>query len=279
MKCPKCKDSIILDEITEQYYCEECGILYDREELESKVTVPVLMLSFLMWIPILNLMLFGVIEKSKPDNKKAYYSIFLSSILLHMVLLLVGGITFKAYKDTELRLAKQTLYNASKTLLLDDSSIEEMYDIRDIEDIRLSLSESIQLEEDKKRNESKIFNEDLITVVNGANVTGEHVRYLINRYPDYAYLLQTKALRSKYQNINIYINIGRYIREATGDSVRTIDCSLQDKFTLLTQSTGYEILDDSKTIYYIYDTEMFRVGFIYDTDDKIIGMSFSELEV
>lgn len=279
MKCPKCKDSIMLDEFTEQYYCEECGILYDREELEAKVTVPILLLSFLMWIPILNFLLLGAIEKSKPEDKKAYYSIFLSSMLLNMVLFLIGGLTFKAYKETELRLAKQTLYNASKTLLLDESSVEEMYDIRDIEDIRLSLAESIQLEEDKKRNESKLFSDDLITVIDGANVTGEHVRYLINRYPDYAYLLQTKALRSKNQNINIYLNIGRYIREAESGSVRTIDCSLQDKFTLLTQSTGYEILDDSETIYYIYDTEMFRVGFIYDTNDKIIGMSFSELEV
>jgi hypothetical protein len=269
----------MLDELTEQYYCEECGILYDREELETKVTVPILFLSFFMWIPILNLVLIRFIEKSKPEDKKAYYSIFLSSMLLNILLFMVGGIVFKSYKAAELKLARQTLYNASKTLLVDGSSIEEMYDIRDIEDIRLSISDSIQQEKDKERNKQKLFDDELVTVINGANVSGEHVRYLINRYPDYAYLLQTKALRSKNQNINIYLNVGRFIREAESGSVRTIDCSLQDKFTLLTQSTGYELLDDNGTIYYIYDTEMFRVGFIYDTNDKIIGMSFSELEV
>ena len=54
MKCPKCNEDMILDDITDQYFCEECCKLFDAEDLEQKVTVPILLLSFLMWIPILN---------------------------------------------------------------------------------------------------------------------------------------------------------------------------------------------------------------------------------
>ena len=279
MKCPKCKDTIMLDELTEQYYCENCGILYDKEELETKVTVPVLFLSFFMWIPILNFVLLRFVEKSKLEDRKAYYSIFLSSLLLNIFLFIIGGLGFKLFKTTELKLSRQTLYNASNTLLVDKSEVEEMYDIRDIIDIRNDISELIELEKDKERNRQKMFDDELVTVINGANISGEHVRYLISRYPDYAYFLQTKALRSKNQNINIYLNVGRFVKEAENSNIRTIDCSLQDRFTLLTQSTEYDLLDDSGTIYYVYDTEMFKVGFIYDTNDKIIGMSFSEMEV
>lgn len=278
MKCPKCTNNIELDEMSNQYYCEDCNILYDREDLETRVTIPILFLSFLMWIPIVNILITKLIDKRPFEERKVYYNIFLSSLLLHMLLLGLFAFGFKWYKETEIRFARQTLQEAAE-VLLDEATIVEESRIPDILEIRQNIISQVEQKNLEKEKNNDIFSTEMITVLNGAIISGEHVRYLVERYPNYGYLIQTKSLRAKNQNINIYFNVGRYIKECEGDDIRTIDCSLYDTFSIDIQSTGYEMLDEKKTIYYIYNTEMFRVQYILNSNEEIIGMSFSELEV
>ena len=278
MKCPKCNEDMILDDITDQYFCEECCKLFDAEDLEQKVTVPILLLSFLMWIPILNFILLPLVDKKPAEDRKAYYSIFLSSLLFQMLLLVCVTFTYKWYKETELRFARQTLQQANEVLFAERANVVD-FQYPEILDIKEQIRESIEQQELQKEKEKLLYPVEFVETLDGAYISGEHLRYLIERYDNYTYLLQTKSLRSKHQNINIYLNIGRYIREAEGEEHKLIDCSLHDTFTQLLSSSSYDAIDLSSTIYYVYNTEMFRVDFIYNKNDEIIGMSFTELEV
>lgn len=278
MKCPKCGNMMELDALTNQYFCEECCKLYDAEEVEGHVTVPVLFLSFLMWIPILNFIVTRFIDKAPAEDRKAYYSILLSSLMMHACLLLIGCYIFVWYRDTEIRFARQTLQQANE-VLFDEEFGEVEWKYPELTVMKDEIKQ--YAEEQKKLQEMNelIYTDELIESLDGSYVSGETLRYLINRYKEYTYLLQTKSLRTKHNNINVYLNIGRYLREADGEEHKIIDCSLHDTFTQLLSSAEYDAIDAKNTIYYVYDTEMFRVDFIYNKRDEIIGMSFTELEV
>lgn len=279
MKCPKCDETMIYDEITDQYYCDICSILYDADELNQKVTVPILFLSFFMWIPILNFILLPIINRKPVEDRKAYYSIFLSSLLLQMILLVCFTFTFKWCKDTEIKFARQTLKQA-KEVLLDNDICTVDFQYPEMVYVRDEIREYGEQQVAEMEQQKLTYQPELIEVLDGSYISGENLRYIIERYNNnYSYLLQTKSLRTKEQNINIYLNIGRYLMEAEGEENKLIDCSLHDTFTQLATSSSYDIIDADRTIYYVYNTEMFRVDFIRNKRGDIIGMSFTELEV
>lgn len=284
MKCPKCKETIIFDDASDTYYCEQCGIIYDREELENKPKIKVLLLSFLLWIPIVNWIIIACIEKSSSEDKKTYYNVFLSSIMMNMLILVLAGFTYKWYVDTRIRFARQTLTSAMD--IIEKTDGKNVIDISEvipkvetskakITSVRKQLEEQAQLE-------AEMFSDDFLSIINGGYITGEQVRFIMEQYPSYGYLLQTDELKLKYQNVNLYLNVGRNIKECgstSEDKYRLIDCSMYDTFTLLYSTTEYNKLDTKNTIYYIYDSEMFKVQLLYDKDKNIVGLSFTELEV
>lgn len=284
MKCPKCKETVMFDDASGTYYCEQCSIIYDKEELENKPQIPVLFLSFLMWIPIVNLIVISCIEKSNSENKKTYYNIFLSSIMLNMLLLVLAGLGYRWYTDTRIRFARQTLTSAMDTIEKADG--ENIIDVSDmlvkVKVSREALEKAKEETEKQKQLEAETLSKELLSIINGGYITGEQVRFIMKQYPNYGYLLQTDELKLKFQNVNIYLNVGRNIKECNSskeDKYRLIDCSMYDTFTLLYSTTDYEQLDTKNTIYYIYDSEMFKVQLLYDKGNNVVGLSFTELEV
>lgn len=284
MKCPKCKETMIFDTVSDTYYCEQCSVLYDKEELENKPKGKILFLSLLMWIPLVNIVLITLIEKSDIEDRNVYYNVFLSSLMLHMVLFMLAGFSYKWYVDTKVRFARQTLESAFDTIAKeDDISVVNFENMVDFSiDKKTKIIENAENSKEKKDIINQRYSDEFLSIINNSFISGENVRYLMEQYPNYGYLLQTNSLKQKHQNVNIYLNVGRFIKGTSTSQdkqYRIIDCSTYEEFVLLHDSIKYTDLKTESTVYYIYDTEMFKVQLLYDKDRNVVGLSFTELEV
>lgn len=284
MKCPKCKETMILDTVSDTYYCEQCSVLYDKEELENKPEGKILFLSLLLWIPIFNMVILNLIERSNSKNKNVYYNVFLSSLMFHMVLFVLAGFGYKWYTDTKVRFARQTLESAFDTIAKEDNiSVVDFENMVNFAiDKKTKIIENAENSKEKKDIINQKYSDEFVSIIDNSFISGENVRYLMEQYPNYGYLLQTVSLRQKHQNVNVYLNVGRFIKGTSTNQdkqYRVIDCSTYEEFVLLHDSVKYTDLKTESTIYHIYNTEMFKVQLLYDKDRNVVGLSFTELEV
>lgn len=273
MKCPKCENELDFDESTSTYYCEECNHLYSEDEV-NKPNAKLYRLTPLMSIPFLNIALLKY--ATNEDERKVYTNIVISSMLMILIYGFILVCVLYMAKDTTIdnfRVeARQYLemtvseYNPSKLKPV-------IYQFTKV-DIGEQPAEEEQLYE---------LNDEVVRLLTDSAVTGETLKHIVAQYPAYSYLVQTLSCAQKYQDFSYYFCVGHAIREANNSSetskINLYVGDLEGSFTQLSEVIDPIVLEDSKTIMYIYESQKFSVTPIYDKSGRVIGLAFVELEV
>jgi hypothetical protein len=273
-KCIKCGEHLILDEESNSYYCEQCNRIYSEEELKKPDDAKVLFLCFVMWIPIVNLFMIPLIQNKPREEKIAYSNVAIVSIftqvLIGFVLVILlyhsNSSSISSFIAESRRVAENSIYTSN----IGDSIPQ------------LPEPEFVVPDEYVEEETVSSYSEELLYILDNSTITGDKVRELINAYPTYGYLLQTTSVRTKYETMNYYINVGLLIKECEYDSVidySYITASLTDYFTLnKNKVVGLGNLEDSGKTSYIYDSQRFLVNALYSRNGDCIGLAFTELE-
>lgn len=278
MRCPKCHEQLEYDEQTESYFCEGCNVIYSEDEL-MKPTGKLFIVSLLMWIPVLNLIILSLAKNKPEDEQQIYFNIAMSSLVFQAVAIICTALCFTVFRDNTVDVFKKDL----QTLAI-NNMIESLPKIEANKYKAPEPTKRVTLEPEVNDEKPEVLtlteNEEFI--INGSVISGDKVRDLITRYDSYGFLLQTTSIRTKQQNMNYYLNVGHRFREAEYDEL--IDYSYVDEVLtevtlhLMKPTTGVNKLNDKNTVYYIYDTQLFRVSVLHDAKGQVIGLAFTEQE-
>lgn len=278
MKCPECNETVIYDEASDTYYCENCKALYDYDDIMEPNQISILFISFLMWIPILNLLFLKIFKNRPREEQQTYTNIVLSSVMLYLVLALISTLVLRVIVN-KLDTRYQKTFDETTTSLI------EMFDNYDVSH---TLPEPIQpipeetsideIEEDVVLEYSK----DLLEVFNGCTINGDSVLYLIDNYTNYGYLVQTTSMRRKNMSFQYFYNVGHLFAESEFDellNLANIECSIYTgSFQMQDDIIGTDALRDDSKVSKIYGASRYSVNVLYDLDGNVTGLAFIELE-
>ena len=273
MMCPKCESELDFDEGTKMYYCEECRRLFSEDDV-NKPNAKLYGLTPFMSVPFINLFLLKYAKNE--DERKVYTNIVISSMLLLLVyglificiLYMAKDITIDNFRVEARQYLEMTVseYNPSKVK-------PTIYDFTEVE-----LGE--QPAEDDYIYE---LNDEVVRLLTDSAITGETLKHIVAQYPAYSYLVQTLSCAQKYQDFSYYFCVGHAVREANNSSdmtrINLYVGDLDEPFTQLPEVIDSSVLEDTKTIMYIYESQRFTTTPIYDKSGRVIGLAFVELEV
>lgn len=275
MKCPRCHEHILLDEVSDTYYCETCNRLYSAEELETNTSVKLFVISFFMWIPLINVLFINLLKKRPYEEQQVYLNVFLTAMFSHIVVLALGALLFVKYRVV---VTDQFLVESRR-------NIESTYPvIKDISKWEYIPRVEKPKEPTERPQEIRImsFTDDAIELLDGATLNGSKVISIIEDYPEYTYLLQTTSVRTKYQSLDYYLNLGYLLREAEYDDITQYGFVDMDISGPLTPNKSViipsDMIHDKRLIYYIYGTEKFAVNILRGNAGGVIGLAFTEQE-
>lgn len=273
MKCPVCSKDMVFDGELKTFYCDDCNHLYSEDEVVIQDTELYKLTPF-MSIPFVNLMLLKYARNR--DERRVYNNIIISNMLMTLVYcFIIIGVLYVAKGSTLINFrveARQYLETTIKSY--DPRGLQPIvYDFKNVA-IGNKPEEGEQLYE---------LNDEVVRLLTNSSVTGDTLKHIVDQYPAYSYLVQTLSCAQKYQDKNYYFCVGHTIREAN-DNGGTSNTNfyigdLDGTFTQLAEVIGSSILEDEKTIMYIYESQRFDITPIYDRQGKVIGLAFVELEV
>ncbi|MCM1441187.1 MAG: hypothetical protein NC131_18590 [Roseburia sp.] len=274
MNCPKCESGMHFDEESRTYYCEACNHLYSEDEIVEPVS-ELYKLTPLMSIPFLNVIFLRYAKNA--DEKKVYSNIIISSMAITLVYMFIFVCILYFVKGTTL----DTFRVEARQYL--ETTVAE-YDPRNLTPV-IPEFKYVPIGE-KPAEEERVYELDDETVRLLANsaVTGETLKHIVNQYPAYSYLVQTLSCVQKYQDMSYYFCVGHAIREANNTNSGTSNVNfyvgdLEGSFTQLAQVFDSSVLEEERTIMYIYESQKFNITPIYNRSGNIIGLAFVELEV
>lgn len=278
MVCPKCKEHLVLDDVSNTYFCENCNRVYGADEVYEKGRTKILLLSFLIWIPIIGTIIFSLIKTDDTNAKMTYDNVFLSSLFAWLTIVLLTTGAYVYFRDTTI----DNFISESRR------SIESTIQKNDlIENLPLythsELPEPKPIEETVSEISEDEFGDELINVLDGGIINGSKVKYICSKYSGYSYLLQTTELRVKLQDFSTYVVLGYCVTGADYSPINeyaeiTTDI-LTDTYRQLTSTyISLDKMSDEKTIYYIYETQQFKVNTLRDNAGRVIGLAFTEME-
>lgn len=273
MRCPKCGSDLNYDEGSNTFYCDECSHLYSEDEIVRPVT-ELYKLTPLMSVPFVNIILLRWVKNK--DEQKVYTNIVISSMFMLLVYGFIAVAILFLAKDTTL-----VNFRVEARQYL-ESTIKE-YDPRGLQP---KIYEFHGIEVGEEPAEEEIIyelNDEVVRLLADSAVTGETLKHIVNQYPAYSYLIQTLSCAQKYQDMNYYFCVGHAIREANSNGGTSKSNfyigDLEGTFTQLAEVIETSILEEEKTIMYIYESQRFSVTPLYDRMGKITGLAFVELEV
>lgn len=278
MRCPKCHEQLEYDEQTESYFCEECNVIYSKDEL-IKPTGKLFIISLLMWIPILNLIILSLAKNKSEDEQQIYFNIAMSSLVFQAVAIICAALCFTVFRDNTVDKFKHDLQTMAINNMIESLPKIEANKYKAPEPIKRAALKQEPVEEEP---EVLTLTENEEFLIDGSVISGDKVRDLVTRYDSYGFLLQTTSIRTKQQNMNYYLNVGHRFREAEYDEL--IDYSYVDEVLsevtlhLMKPTTGVDKLNNKNTVYYIYDTQLFQVSVLHDAKGQVIGLAFTEQE-
>lgn len=289
MKCPKCESKCIKDEVTGMWFCDECQSLYDEKEFESKEHIGIgflIMMSFLLLIPIVNIIVIVIISNSGIDDKykNSYCSLVIGEMIITAVVVVYGILLTKSNVDEEAVATFNKLYNTVKikTEIELIPEIEVVYDTS-IKGVMDSYKPVVKVEESEEVLISKnsFYN---FEIFQGSYLKGSEVINFLKSYgsEDMAFIIQTKAMRDKngkesYRNYGLRLNGTtegsdksiRYLEPAEEYSVYTNDYEE-------TQMLSTKDVEKKKYIFYVNPKSLFK--FELFTFEDFYVMQFTELE-
>ena len=274
--CPKCKQHVILDDVSNSYYCETCNVLYSEEDLDVKRQVSISFMSFILWIPILNILLLPLLKNRPDDEQSVYMNVALASMLNHLCIIVVVTLLVVNYRDNvTMNFIKEARQSSEESLI-----VNEVYNKLKTLPEQPSLPEIHEPEE--TRTLSDAYPEELVEFLSGSKISGEKVRDVMSTYSNYGYLIQTLSAKQKFTKATLYFNYGRELSqcsESEGKGYMYYEGPLQDTYFSFRGNKFTDIdIEDNRTIFYIYDTEYFLVQILYNSQNEVIGMAFIEQE-
>lgn len=273
MTCPKCNSELQHDEESKTYYCDSCNHLYSEDEIE-KPMVPLFRLTPFMSIPIINVFLMKC--ASSDDERKVYSNIVISSLFVSLVYCSIFAAILYSVKSTTIdgfRVETRQYFE----------SIVKEFDPRGLKP-RVYEFEGAEVG-DKPTKEEQVYelNDEVVRLLTNSAVTGATLKHIVNQYPAYSYLVQTLSCAQKYQDMSYYFCVGHVVREANKNGVTSTMTSytgdLEGTFTQLAEVVDPSVLEEERTIMYIYESQRFNVTPIHNRQGNVIGLAFVELEV
>lgn len=228
----------------------------------------------LMSIPVLNLFLLKYARNK--DEKKVYANIVISSLL---VCLVYSGIFAFVLYSLKSNTIDSFRVEARQYLEMTVSS----FDPRGLKPV---VHEFVDVELGEKPSEDEQvyeLNDEVVRLLTNSAITGENLKHIVNQYPAYSYLVQTLSCAQKYQDMSYYFCVGHAIREANkGSETSAMTLYIGDldgTFTQLAEVIDPKVLEEERTIMYIYESQRFNVTPLYDKQNNVVGLAFVELEV
>lgn len=261
-RCPTCGRDMEFDVYSETWFCEHCNRIYDEDEASSSTEWFVS--SLLMWIPGINI----ILAMTTKDRLKRtiYVNMFMSSIfsvIAVSIVLMIVVYNFKGNFYEGIIHGKQRLTN----LMIHELEVE----VPEVTFVKLpEVAPIVDAEE-------IVFNEDMIRYMDGSYISGEDVREIIQTF-DKHYLINTFTIREKYGPAT-YLPVGYVFGECVTEDSGTMlkyDMSKNKTYTPTTEVEDKSLIDNKKTIYYIYPTSYFKVQVIRDKNDIVLGLQFTE---
>jgi len=274
--CPKCKEHIIFDDVSQTYYCENCNRVYNEDELDVDRQISISALSFVLWIPIINLLILPLTKNRPKDEQTVYTNVALASMLNHFCIVVLIMVLLMNYRDnSNMQFIKEARRSTESTLV-----VNNIYD--KLTKIPAAPTLPKVHEPEETRTLADDYTEEVLDVLDGSKVSGEKVREIMQKYSNYGYLIQTLSAKQKFTEATLYMNYGREIvqcEQSEGGQFLMYKGTIQDNvFTLKPNSFAELDINDSRTIFYIYDTEYFLVKLLYDAQHNVVGMAFIEQE-
>lgn len=268
--CPKCRNHIILDDVSNTYWCENCRTLWAPEDLEEREDIRISILSFFAWIPIINLIIMWLNSKRRmPD--KTYVNVCLSALFFHLMIAVLTVSLYVYYRDK----VTQDIVGEFR------ASVENTITKNNLHALEIVIPDYPKIPEPNEPDiKSGVITEDMATLISGSKLLGSTVRDIILNNNNYGYLIATLAAKQKYTSASYYINVGRMFRECESDiSYQWYDGTLVDvTFNYKGGEQASAWIEDPITIYYIYDSSYYTTEVLYDNKGNISGLAFIEQE-
>ena len=297
--CIHCKsDNVLLDEMTNMYYCSDCNNMWDAEESQDSEPEPengyeeehlngfaLFMIHLLMTIPVLDGVVTCLVSNSDVEEgmrKTIIYRFFANMFLYGAIC--VGIVVFLKNSESIVMDKVALGVNHIVELMIPEG------DVPQFELPKVSVYESLIMghlpEVDENAEQSTISN-DVWLYMDGVTMSGGKALSILDDIEelDMIVLIQTKSMRSKYDS-STYRCVGRiqddaYINQSydnwfySGTLNRKFDFMVSDYGEFVEDS--YKDLYSSRYIYYVNSKSEFELTLLYSEDEDVVGIALVEV--
>ena len=296
MKCINCNnEEVVFDTVSEMYYCEKCGTLFEEGEIKNKGnkkdcakkhvknnTLSLfshVVLNTVQSMPIVGLIVPLLVSSTQISeyDRKYYTSRFISQILQCICIALVYAVFIAGAKEARSMYLHDMINGVNGYFItMADSHIDIKYTYVPVKVLD-------KLEPLKPDVESEYV--DSMYLLDGSTIKGKSVSTILtdlNNQEDITILLQTTGIAKRYGKTT-YRNFGQAIE---GIELKTNEpCYIKDVGDTITPllddygnviRLGLKDLEDSKSIFYVKEDSNFTIKCFYNEDGTLIGVMLTE---
>lgn len=282
--CPDCSRFLEENEVSEFFEDEE-DLGYEYDDQEELTGVSLIVLNLLMYVPVLNMFMIGVLGKS--DVKSQYRKVFTYRFIVDLCLVFVVFLLIiRAVGDYKVELSNgvhkvvESAANHVSSMTIGEVNIPEF--------ISMDLMQIIesQRESDTDINDERGCLPPTWDYLNGATITGRKLLDMLgDTGEEFIILIQTGEIRSRYSKTT-YRNVGYMVKgaSATGSTGNYFfDGDISAPIQLYTDDYGEKVymktddLYSQRYIYYINPKYNYVLHVLFDEDHNMLGLAFEEV--